>query len=89
MLQAIVSFGLMSTQELDLVTVATPDELVNAILEDRRHIVITAHLDLTTLLPRQNSLCPDGCASPLPEVLATDSIRVCMPLHHRLAPDQL
>eukprot|EP00892_Ulva_mutabilis_P002169 jgi/Ulvmu1/11953/UM082_0032.1 len=62
-------------QDSEPAFVSTPDELVDAIVDDRRHIVVTAHLDLTYLPLRQNSICVDGCASPIPEIRATQSIR--------------
>lgn len=62
--------------ETTTVSVATPDELVEAVLDKVCHIVITAHLDLTTLDLVQSNICPDGCESALPYVRHTASIRV-------------
>lgn len=59
------------------VYVSQPRELENAILEGRHHIVITAHLDLTSMPLRATTVCPDGCQSPLPEVREVKTIRVC------------
>lgn len=56
--------------------VATPEAMLHAVLKDRRHIVIQAHLDLTTLPLRETSVCPEGCASPLPDIRGVESIRV-------------
>ena len=68
--------GMEQPARTEAVSVASPQQLVDAILEDHAHIVVTAHLDLTTLPIRENSICPDGCASPLPEIRAAQSIRV-------------
>lgn len=58
------------------VYVSTPRELEDAILQGRLHIVITAHLDMTSMPLRDTSICPDGCSGPLPEIRETASIRV-------------
>ena len=63
--------------------IATPRELESAILQGRRHIVVTAHLDMTALPLRDTTIC-DSCASPLPEIRETMSIRV-RPSRHRHA----
>ena len=67
------------------VKVSTPKELVQAVLGGKPHIVITAHLDLTTLPLITNEICPDGCSSPLPEILRAESIRVLLCLSHPIA----
>lgn len=58
------------------VLVSTPMELEEAILEGRSHIVITSHLDMTSMPLRQTAVCDEGCASPLPEIHYAISIRV-------------
>lgn len=68
---------LLQDQENTPVYVSQPRELEDAILKGRRHIVITAHLDMTSMPLRSTSICPDGCESPLPEIRETWSIRVC------------
>eukprot|EP00892_Ulva_mutabilis_P002166 jgi/Ulvmu1/11950/UM082_0029.1 len=65
----------MNASDVDIAVVATPQQLLDAVLDDRKHILITDHLDLTILELRENTICPDGCSSPLPEIRATDSIR--------------
>ena len=67
----------MSQVQRDGVAFAsTAVALRDAVLQGWRHIVITAHLDLTTLPLRETSICADGCASPLPDIRGTASIRV-------------
>ena len=58
------------------VYVSSPRELEDAILQGRLHIIITAHLDMTSMPLRDTSICPDGCGGPLPEIRETASIRV-------------
>jgi hypothetical protein len=62
---------------LDVTTVSTPEGLRDAVQSGALDIVITKHLDLTTLatIPLQMDIC-DGCVSPLGEITATRSIRV-------------
>ena len=70
------------------VRVSTPEELRSAIFERRAHIVVKAHLDLTTLPLITNAICPDGCSSPLPEMFDAESIRVliCLSFHENALP---
>ena len=67
------------------VKVSTPKELVYAVLDGYPHIVITAHLDLTTLPLITNEICSEGCSSPLPEIFRAESIRVLLCLSHPIA----
>eukprot|EP00892_Ulva_mutabilis_P003267 jgi/Ulvmu1/1311/UM011_0039.1 len=65
-------------QETDIakpVVVSTPQELANAISRGHSHITITSHLDLTGLPLIPNIACEKGCASPLPPIATTRSIR--------------
>eukprot|EP00892_Ulva_mutabilis_P002162 jgi/Ulvmu1/11947/UM082_0026.1 len=56
------------------VNISSPRLLEKAILTGYHHIVITAHMDLTTLPLRHTSIC-DSCVGPLPEMITTMSIR--------------
>ena len=56
--------------------VSSPEELEQGILQGRIHIVVIAHLDLTSLPSKPTSACNDGCESPLPVVSLTETIRV-------------
>jgi hypothetical protein len=59
-----------------ITSVSTPLQLKQAIKRGARDIVITNHLDLTTLQVEDTSICPDGCQTPLSEIRVTRSIRV-------------
>lgn len=76
--------GSLKCRNVTAVTeVDTAKGLEEAILSNECHIVIKAHLDLTELELRSNSVCEEGCKSPLPDVRETASIRV------RLSPPSL
>ena len=51
-------------------------ELELGILQGFAHIIVTNHLDLTSLPSKPTTACLDGCESPLPEVRLTQVIRV-------------
>ena len=56
--------------------VNSPQALLDAIDARALDIVVTEHLDLTTLPLQPTSICPVGCDSPLGEISTTRSIRV-------------
>lgn len=58
------------------VRVSTPKDLAYAISRKIKHVIITEHLDLTTLPLEINGICEDGCSSPIPVITHTESIRV-------------
>jgi hypothetical protein len=60
---------------LTVTTVSTPEGLRDAVQSGALDIVITEHLDLTTLELLPISKCED-CVSPLGEITTTRSIRV-------------
>jgi hypothetical protein len=68
-------------EPLNVTTVSTPEGLRDAVQNGALDIVITEHLDLTTLQLLKTSICPVGCDSPLGEIATTRSIRVRAPLH--------
>lgn len=70
---------LMQQGEEDVAHVASAQELETAVLQGRRHIVLTAHIDMTALPLKDTSICEDGCSSPLPVIRSTLSIRVRLP----------
>jgi hypothetical protein len=60
---------------LNVTTVSTPEGLLAAVQSGALDIVITEHLDLTTLELLPIAYCED-CVSPLGEITTTRSIRV-------------
>lgn len=72
---------LVDSEEDAPVPVSTPTELEVAILQGRKHIMITNHLDLTAMPLRHTTACLDGCESPLPEISDTETIRVRHDVH--------
>ena len=60
----------------DITFVDSPQALVEAVQAGALDIVVTEHLDLTTLPLLPTSICPVGCDSPLGEIGQTRSIRV-------------
>ena len=68
--------GMSEVAPVEPVRVSTPRELVYAIFEESKHVVITAHLDLTTLAQYINEICDEGCSSAIPVIFHTESIRV-------------
>eukprot|EP00892_Ulva_mutabilis_P002163 jgi/Ulvmu1/11948/UM082_0027.1 len=67
--------SLLDTKDSLPAFVSTPRELEHAILSGRKHIVVTDHLDMTSMPHRPVTFCGDGCESPLPENRETLSIR--------------
>lgn len=71
----------------NVTTVSTPEGLREAVQNGALDILITEHLDLTTIPLVKTSICAEGCDSPLGEITATRSIRVrashlCYPLRN-------
>lgn len=65
----------------EVTNVNTPQQLVAAIGRGDRDIVVTDHLDLTTVPLKPTGICLVGCMSPLGVLKGqTRSIRVCIPL---------
>lgn len=60
----------------NITLVDTAQALVNAVQAGALDIVVTEHLDLTTLPLLPTSICNVGCESPLGELSKTRSIRV-------------
>jgi hypothetical protein len=60
---------------LDVTLVSTPEGLREAVQMGAQDIIITEHLDLTTLELMPISECED-CVSPLGDITTTRSIRV-------------
>ena len=60
----------------EITIVSTPKGFVDAVQRGALDIVITEHLDLTTVDLQPTSICEVGCESPLGEIFATRSIRV-------------
>lgn len=67
-------------QPANITLVDTPRSLLNAVQAGALDIVVTKHLDLTTLPLLPTSICDVGCDSPLGELTKTRSIRVCFRL---------
>lgn len=65
-----------SVEAVNATTVSTPAGLRDAVQSGVLDIVITEHLDLTTIPLLATSICEVGCESPLGEITATRSIRV-------------
>jgi hypothetical protein len=59
-----------------VVEVSTAAGLKSAIAGSSLDILLIDHLDLTGLPLVPTSICPDGCLSPLGDVIGTRSIRV-------------
>lgn len=60
----------------NITLVDTPQSLLQAVQDGALDIVVTDHLDLTTLPLLPTSICTEGCESPLGEIAKTRSIRV-------------
>lgn len=78
-LRGLLQAPTQATEEVEpanITFVNTPQALLDAIDADALDIVVTDHLDLTTLPLQSTSICKVGCDSPLGEISTTRSIRV-------------
>jgi hypothetical protein len=70
----------MALEAADITVVSNPEQLLDAIRLGALDVVVTEHLDLTTLPLIKTGFCNEGCAGPLGEIRKTRSIRVRSPV---------